>query len=107
MGVAEAEAETWTGEIVGEERREEATDWYWSSADCKKRSREVLVYRKFFTIPKPPITDMRFIVRPVGEDALIECYSTGDCLISLEPKVRTETHYFPSFWDRLKALFLK
>lgn len=98
-------AENWRGELVGEEQHTEATEWYWSNADCKERCREVLIYRKFFTSPKPPVTDEHFIVR-VGEDETIECYSTGDCLISLEPKVTTETRYYPSFWDRLKALFL-
>ena len=110
-GYAEGEskvdsAETYSGEIVGEEQHTEYTEWYWGDAECKKRCRDVLTYRKFFTTPKPPVTDLHFIVRPVGEDTTIECYSTGDCLVSLEPKKETEVRYFPSFLDRLKALFL-
>ena len=95
----------WSGIIIKEEQYVICSDWYWGDAKFKKRCRDILTYRKFFTEPKPPMADMHFFVRPVFEDVSIECYSTGDCLISLEPKKETEVCYSRSFLDRLKALF--
>ena len=99
-----AEGEIYSGEIVREEQYTEYTEWYWGDAEYKHRCRDVLTYRKFFTDPKPPVTDQHFIVRPIGEDATIECYSTGECLIAIEPKKKTETRYFPSWFDRVRDM---
>ena len=86
--------ENWSGEIVREERRVEYLEWVWADAKCKKQSRYVVTFRKFFTKPKPPVTDIHFMVRPQGENSAIECYSTVECLIPFVSEKKLEERFF-------------
>ena len=100
-------SEEWVGNVTGEIREVNHSDWYWVDEKCKTRCVTRFIHRKFVVYPSPPEPNDTVYIVKTASDEYVECYSDGTYLIAFEPIRETETIYKPSFMDKLKALFHK